>query len=268
MNPLDELTGPHGPGGPAPGRHLAQLYTEDEVLVRVVADFAIVGLGHGEGVVLIATPEHRAAITGRLDDQGFSPDTLARRRQLIMLDAGETLAALRLGRGPVAARFETVIGGAVRAGRRAGFERLRVFGEMLDLLHRRTLQAALETEALWSDLVATHDLTLLCGYEIDALDPGTYRGLLQRVCAAHSHLVPVEDCASLDHAVECAYLDVFGARHDAAILRRLFLAHYPRPAAMPDAQAAILAAHEFVPEAASTLLDRIRHYYRLARAAA
>ena len=111
-------------------------------------------------------------------------------------------------------------------------------------------------------------IALLCGYGIDAFDPQAYQGLLQRVSAVHSHLVPVEDSASLDHAVECAYRDVFGAGQDAGLLRRLFLAHYPRPSAMPDAQAAILAAHEFVPEAAAALLDRIRHHYHRARTAA
>ena len=63
-------------------------------------------------------------------------------------------------------------------------------------------------------------------------------------------------------------MDVFGPGRDAAILRRLFLANYPRPSGMPDAQAAILAAHEFVPEAAATLLNRIRYHYHLARTAA
>ena len=62
--------------------------------------------------------------------------------------------------------------------------------------------------------------------------------------------------------MERAYAEVFGVRRDAGFLRRAFLAHYPRPAVMPDAEAAILAAREFVPAAASTLLERIRHHYQ------
>jgi hypothetical protein len=267
MSALGKLTLAHASGAPTRGRHLAQLYSEDEVLVRVVGDFAATGLRQGEGIVLIATPDHRAAIIRNVEDQGFTLGVLARRRQLIVLDAGETLAALRLGRASVGTRFETVIGGAVRACQRAGFERIRAFGEMVDLLHRQSIEAALQLETLWSDLVEARGFTVLCGYGIDAFDPWTYRGLLQRVSAAHSHLAPVEDCASLDYAVDCAYLDVFGATRDAANLRRLFLAHYPRHSAMSDAAAAILAAREFVPEAVSTLLDRIRHHYDRARAA-
>jgi len=63
--------------------------------------------------------------------------------------------------------------------------------------------------------------------------------------------------------VKHAYAEVFGAGRDAGFLRRAFLARYPRPAAMPDAQAAILAAREFAPTAAAdALLDRVRHHYQ------
>jgi hypothetical protein len=191
-----------------------------------------------------------------------------RRRQVTVLDACETLETLCADAVPDRARFETVIGGAVEASRRAGFDRLRAFGEMMELLRQDGLEAALHLETLWNDLVAASGLTLLCGYRIDALDPQCYQGLLQRVSDVHSRLVPIEDSASLEHAVECAYLDVFGSGRDAAILRRLFLANYPRPSGMPDAQAAILAAHEFVPEAAAALLGRIRYHYHRTRAAA
>ena len=49
-----------------------------------------------------------------------------------------------------------------------------------------------------------------CGYSIDNFDPNTYQGILQGVSRAHSHLVPVEDYARLERAVERAYAEVFG----------------------------------------------------------
>jgi hypothetical protein len=269
VSTVNELTGSHALDAPARSRHVAQFYTQDETLVRVVGDFVTTGLRRGEAVVLITTAAHRAAIARHLEGQGFTPSVLARRRQLTLLDARETLEALCAGTVPDRARFETVIGGAIEEFQRAGFERRRAFGEMVELLRRdNDLEAALHLEALWNDLAAARGLTLLCGYGIDAFDHQTYRGLPQRVSAKHSHPVPVEDSASLEHAVECAYHDIFGAGRDAAILRRLFLANYRRPSDMPEAQAAILAAHEFVPEAAAALLGRIRYHYRLARTVA
>jgi hypothetical protein len=109
---------------------------------------------------------------------------------------------------------------------------------------------------------------LSCERALEAPPSCQHQRLLQRLSTVHSYLAPIDDSASLEHAVERAYLDVFGPGRDAAILRRLFLTNYPRPAGMPDAHAAILAAHEFVPEAAASLLDRIRHHYHRARTAA
>jgi hypothetical protein len=264
----DDLTREHALGAPASRQHVAQLYTDEGLLARAVGDFVTAGLRQGEAIVLVATAAHRSAILRYLEDEGFALGELLRRRQLLVLDASETLEALLVGGLPDRSRFETLIGGAVQACQGAGFPRLRAFGEMVDLLRRESLEATLDLEALWNELVAARGIVLLCGYGIDAFDPEVYQGLLQRVSAVHSHLVPVEDYAKLDHAVESAYLDVFGAERDAGLLRRLFVAHYPRPSVMPDAQTAILAAHEFVPEAAIALLDRIRHHYHHAPAAA
>jgi len=83
------------------------------------------------------------------------------------------------------------------------------------------------------------------------------------VSAAHTHLIPVEDHARLDQAVERAYTDVFGTEGDADSLRRVFLAEYGRATVMPDGEAAILAARAFVPMTTATLLERARHHYRL-----
>jgi hypothetical protein len=133
---------------------------------------------------------------------------------------------------------------------------------MVNLLRRTSLAAALRLEALWNELLDAEGIALVCGYSIDTFAPGAYGGLLQRVLSAHSHLVPVEDYARLHRAVDQAYVEVFGSRQDATTLRRAFLAHYPRTAAMPEAQAAILAARDFVPAlAADTLLERVRHHY-------
>jgi hypothetical protein len=162
---------------------------------------------------------------------------------------------------PERGRFRATIGGAVEAGLAAGYPRLRAFGEMVDVLRRASLEAALRLEELWTELVTARPIALLCGYSIDAFDPDAYDGLLQRVGAAHSHLLPVDDAARLEHAVDFAYAEIFGVRADAGFLRRTFLAHYPRPTAMPDAQAAILAAREFVPQVATALLERVRHHY-------
>jgi hypothetical protein len=250
-------------GEPGRERHVAQLYTDPGYLIRALSEYAGQGLRRGEAVVVVATPAHARAVTFRLEADGLRAADRARRGQLLLVDAEETLARLLVDGRPDRDRFRSVIGGAVTAAKLAGGGRVRAFGEMVDLLRRTSLDATLELEALWTELLEAEEVALVCGYSIDAFDPASYDGLLQRVMAAHSYLVPAEDCARLDRAVARAYVEVFGTEEDAATLRRQFLAHYARPAAVPDAQAAILAAREFVPAvAADALVERARRHYR------
>jgi MEDS: MEthanogen/methylotroph, DcmR Sensory domain len=253
---------------PARGQHIAQLHTSKDFLARAVGEFVVAGLREGEAILLVATPGHREAILRRVEGSGFRVPDLSRRGQLTVLNAVETLAELLVDGVPDRTRFQAVIGQAVDAGLSRGYPRLRAFGEMVELLRHPSVSAALKLEELWNELVSARRIALLCGYSIDAFDPHVYHGLLQRVSDAHSHLVPIEDYARLERAVTEAYLEVFGAGRDSGFLRRTFLAHYPRPAVMPDAQASILAAQEFVPEASAALLERVRHHYQSAAPAA
>jgi len=252
---------------PTPGQHVAQLYTEPRFLARAVTDFVGNGVRAGEAVIVIATPSHWQEIARRLEGLGFDLDDLQRRRQLAVFDAASSLARVLVGGVPDPDRFRDLVGGAVEAARRAGYPRCRAFGEMVDLLRHTDVAATIRLEELWNELLATHGIALLCGYSLDAFDPRVYRGLVQSVCSVHSDLIPVEDYARFEQAVEDAYADVFGPIGDGHSLRRVFLGDYVRPAAMPDAEAALLAAREFVPTAIDPLLETARRHYRAATAA-
>jgi hypothetical protein len=249
-------------GAPTPGQHIMQLYTRPDVLVRAVTRYASEGLCRGEAVLLVTRAAHGQAIRRGLTDRGFALEELSRSAQLIVLDATETLESLLVDGGPDRSRFDAVIGRAVEAAAAAGHRPGRAFGEMVDIMRRDSLASTLRLEDVWAEFLTAHPMALVCGYFIDNFDPECHHGLLQWLGAAHSHLVPVEDTARLDAAVEHAYAEVFGAESDAALLRGAFLAAYPRPTAMPDAEAAILAARELVPAAvADALLERARHHY-------
>jgi hypothetical protein len=245
----------------APGQHIAQLYRDPDFLARAVSEYLAAGLRKGEAALVVATAAHGRLLMRRLRDAGLPLHDLERGRQLVVLEADRTLGELLVAGEPNRARFRAVIGNAVRSIKSAGHARIRAFGEMVDLLRRTSVAGALRLEELWNELLEREGIALLCGYSLDALDTQTYDGALQGVIAAHTHLVPVEDYARLDVAVERAYSEVFGAEGDATFLRRAFIRHYPRAAWMPDAQAAILAAHEFAPAAARLILDRVRLHY-------
>jgi hypothetical protein len=255
-------------GVPETGQHVAELYTDRAFLVDTVCRYAGEGLRRGEAVLLVMTADHGAATMRRLGQEGFNLASLVRHGQLTALGAAETLSRLLENGMPDGRRFDAMIGGRVTAAEAAGYPTVRAFGEMVDLLRHTSMAACLRLEALWSELVAARGIALLCGYSLDVFDPEIYEGLVQQVAAAHSHLVPAPDYARLEYAVQHAYADVFGSETDWRFLRRAFLGHYTRPAAMPDAHAAILAAREFVPATTPALLERARHHYRVGPAAA
>jgi hypothetical protein len=249
---------------PAPGRHIAQLYSDPGFLARAVGRFVAEGLRAGEAAILISTPAHWQAIGRQLEAAQLAVDDLRRRGQLTVLDAAECLAEFLVDGVPDRVRFHALVGGLVRDTRARGYQRIRAFGEMVDLLCRTAPEATIRLEELWGEALAAHGISLLCGYSFDTFDPRIYRGLLQRVSGVHTDLVPAEDYAQLERAVALAYVEVFGFGGEPAALRQSFLAHYTRPAAMPDAQAAILALSEFVPTSGDQLLERVRHHYRAA----
>jgi hypothetical protein len=154
------------------------------------------------------------------------------------------------------------VGAVVSAAGAAGFRQVRAFGEMVDLLRRTDLEATARLEALWSDFLAARGMALLCGYSLDPFDPRAYRGLLQQVCTAHSDVVPAEDPDRFRQAVERAYVEVFGPAGDGDGLRRAFVAQYARPAQVPEAVAALLAARQFVPGVGDAILERAGRDYQ------
>ena len=247
--------------GPVPGQHIAQLYTRRDFLARAIARWVADGLRRGEAVMVIATPLHWRATLRELDACPLRVEPFERRGQLVVRDAEEMLATFMVHGMPDRVRFRDVIGGAIDDAQANGFGRIRGFGEMVDLLRRTNLKATLELEALWNEILVERGIALLCGYSFDAFDAKLYCGVLQQVSGVHSHLIPVEDYARLDEAVDRAYEEVFGGGAGARDLRRAFLQHYVRPAAMPDAEAALMAARELVPDTTDALLARVRQHY-------
>lgn len=79
---------PHAP-------HAVQLYGSDEGCLAVrVGNYLAEGLRRGEGVLVLAVPQHSAAFLRQLWLEGLDPDRAQQTGQLILLDAEQTLGAL------------------------------------------------------------------------------------------------------------------------------------------------------------------------------
>ena len=249
---------------PHPCDHVVQLYTDDGFLGRALSHFIGTGLARGEAAVVVATPEHSQAL---LEDLGRQLDVAGalERGQLVIRDARASLDRFLRPTGPDPVAFRQLVSELLDPIEAAGRIRIRVFGEMVDLLWREDLPATVRLEALWSEILMERQVTLLCAYRIDNFDRHIHRGLLHQISRSHSHLVPVEDYTRLDEAVDRAYKDVFGDSPDTAKLRELMGVYPTSTTRMPASEAALVALRELRGDIADAVLERARDYYLTGR---
>ena len=140
---------------PAP-EHFVHFYQEDSHLYTSVGRFLQEGLECGDGLVVVATAEHREGLCGALTDAGLDVAFARERGDLTLLDAEETLSRFLVGdlaRGTLDAdAFERVIGGVVdRAASGVVRRSVRAYGEMVALLFKQgNVGATAELEELWT----------------------------------------------------------------------------------------------------------------------
>ncbi|HJR49862.1 MAG TPA: MEDS domain-containing protein [Gemmatimonadales bacterium] len=246
---------------PKPRDHLVQLYQREAFLTRAVVRFLTAGVEHGEGSVVIATPDHVRGFQAGLRRAGLDVDGLVQRHQVVILDAEDCLARFMVDGLPDRAAFVALVSAEIDRVRGAGFARVRLFGEMVELLHARSLEAPLQLEALWNELLTDRGVSLLCAYRIDNFSHAAHHGPLREISRAHSHLIPVEDYERLGEAVNRAYAEVFGAVGESeALLGMVHAAHAGAPH-MPAAEGALLALRALAPTLADQVLERARHHY-------
>ena len=168
------------------GEHLAQLYSNETVLIESLRMFTTHGVSRGEAVLLVLTPSHRGLLLQHLKAEGVDVDGLRRTGQLLLLDAVELLASFTLDGMPDATLFRMRLGDIVASMRPSGSTRkVRVFGEMADLLWNSNQPAAIRLERLWNDLIEGSGLSLFCAYSTSHV----YNTFPEALRAPHSHLI-------------------------------------------------------------------------------
>ncbi len=246
---------------PHPCDHLVQLYNDEAFLARAVSLFVGIGLADGEGAVIIATPEHVTLFRKSLRGAGLDVDALIEREQLLFFDAKTCLAEFMVDAMPDRDKFVNLVTPVFTRIRAAGYEKIRLYGEMVNLLWDHNLAGTVALEDLWNQVLADTGLSLLCAYSIDNFDRHAHRGVLHQISRCHSHFIPVDDYGRLEQAVDRAYADVFGTRGDPRSLRSLITARATANTVMPPAQAALFALNGLSSGIADAVLERTRYHY-------
>src|SRR6202158_2277180 len=167
------------------GEHIAQLYSHETVLVESLRMFTKHGVSRGEAVLLVLTPSHRDLLLPQLKADGFDVGRLQHDGQLLLLDAAEGLTSFMLDGLPDATLFRMSVGELVDRMKSRGNRKLRVFGEMVDLLWRSNQPAAVRLEQLWSELIEGSDLSLFCAYSTSHV----HESFPEALRTPHSHII-------------------------------------------------------------------------------
>jgi hypothetical protein len=165
--------------------------------VETVGAYLLNGLDRGEAVLIIAEKRHSDAFEDYLSGRRVDLCFYRRCGRFLTLDAAETLESLMTDGQPSPLHLRNAVGARIQA-LAAGVanRRVRVFGEMVALLARDARHsAALRLEQLWNELSHAHNLSLRCAYPVEKFAEERDRDFYRGVCAAHTHVIPVEQPA-------------------------------------------------------------------------
>ena len=249
----------------APGDHVVQLYQDQEFLNRAVCRYARAGLANGEGVILVSTLPHWNGFGARLEAEGVDVEAAQERGQLTVVDADELLPRFMRDAMPDPPVFRRAFGDVLGQARdRGSYPEVRVWGEMVNVLWERgDIAASMNLEDLFDQLAKNHEIAIFCSFLMDNFNGEVHAHMLPRLGTNHSHLIPVEDYARLERAVDDALLETVGP-DEARVLESRLLSRYRPPFNMPPAQALLLALRQFLPTVADPVLRRSRELYSVA----
>jgi len=175
---------------PTPRSHLhaVRFYPDAVSLAYIVADFVADGLRAKQPAIIIATPEHCAAITALLQELGSDVLRLQEQQSMFVFDAHELLSQFMVEGMPDGARFMEVMAPILAHAARSNLGRpTRAYGEMVDVLWRAgQTVAAIRLEMLWNHLANSYEFELLCGYAMGSFYKDT---AIEEICGQHTHVV-------------------------------------------------------------------------------
>jgi MEDS: MEthanogen/methylotroph, DcmR Sensory domain len=243
--------------------HIVQLYQDQDFLDRAVCRFAGAAVANGEGLLLASTPDHWDAFCPILEAEGVDVEAAQDRGQLTVIDADECLFRFMRGGMPDRETFLGLAADIVGQARAEGhYPRVRWWGEMVNVLWARgNVEASMELEDLFDQYVAKgDDVAIACSFTMDNFNGDVQDHMLPRLGTNHSHLIPVEDYARLEHAVADALREAVGPE-EARVLEGRLLAGYRQAFDMPRAEALLLALRQVRPTVADPVLQRSGELY-------
>ena len=171
--------------------HIVQFYESDEYLTSIVTDFAIPVLSSGEGLALIVTQAHRRSFVKSFSEY-VEVDKLMSEGQLVIRDAEETLSRIyQHGEIDKSFIFDQVVNELNAM--KLKFSKVSAFGEMVNILWRKDIDATMELERVWNEVCLQNDITVLCAYSLNHFMDASMGHSFHSLCSSHTHVIPSEE---------------------------------------------------------------------------
>lgn len=238
--------------------HIVLFNRDESFLVGAVASFLSRALAAGHAAVVIASKPRREAFLRVLAARDVDVQAARSKGQFVLLDAEETLNWVLASGRPDPARFEAIIGGALDKVQRGFPGTTAAYGEMVEILRvRGNLDGAVALEALWNDMLSRRPFALFCAYDVDPLNITHYDGAIQRICRAHSHVIPFGNAVAFQAAIENSANAVLG-QPLSVMLKTMAAKDLCGGSSMPVAQAMLIWAAEHMPTTAEKIFARTK----------
>lgn len=172
----------------SPCEHLVQIYQDEGVFLDSLEGFVAGGILAGDGVVVIATPLHLAALNERLLARNIDIATAIKNDQYLAMDAEESLSRFIVMGWPDEDFFRAFVVDVLKRAK-GDNRRVRAFGEMVALLWARgNTGATVQLEHLWHHLCQELSFSLFCAYPKIGFTRNASASI-KEICDTHSRVL-------------------------------------------------------------------------------
>lgn len=166
--------------------HVVQLFGHEDDLVDSVSAYLAAAINDEEVAVVIATAAHRSRFEEAMVDRGVDVAAAQADGSYVALDAAATAAKFIIDGSVNRALFHWVVDKMVREASR-GDRPVRAYGEMVALLWEAGhVDAAVDLEALWNELLTVVPFSLFCAYPRRQMDSDAHGPQVQAIRQHHS----------------------------------------------------------------------------------
>jgi DNA-binding NarL/FixJ family response regulator len=177
-------------GTSAGHRHQVQFYSNDVVFLESTTRFIGSALKAGSAAIVLATRSHQESLFRRLKAEAVDIEDAIQQGTYTSLDAMEALSSIMVNGSPDRVRFFEILTSVIQSCFNAATKdhpRVAVFGECVGLLCTEgNTNAAIQLEKTGNDLIAKHNIDIMCAYPLSAFQRADGDQAFESICAHHT----------------------------------------------------------------------------------